>query len=114
VPLASVSSTTRRKAVRSGGDSGREISASQSESFGLSILLQHNGRVVGLIERCLPSPAKTPPSGADWPHKIKHDGFRVPALRAADGVGLYTRNGNNFTKRFPLVVAAIAAPPVEW
>ena len=28
------------------------------------------------IEPCLPSPADKPPSGADWIHEIKHDGFR--------------------------------------
>jgi hypothetical protein len=32
--------------------------------------------IEGLIEPCLPSPAKAPPSGPDWLHEIKHDGFR--------------------------------------
>jgi bifunctional non-homologous end joining protein LigD len=27
-----------------------------------------------LIEPCLPSPAKAPPTGPDWLHEIKHDG----------------------------------------
>jgi ATP-dependent DNA ligase len=69
-------------------------------------MLQRNGRAVDHIEPCLPSPAKAPPSGPDWLHEIKHDGFRILALRDAAGVRLYTRNGNDFTKRFPLVVAA--------
>jgi len=30
-------------------------------------------RTVGLIEPCLPSPAKRPPAGPDWIHEIKHD-----------------------------------------
>ena len=29
------------------------------------------------IEPCLPSPAEKPPSGANWIHEIKHDGFRL-------------------------------------
>jgi ATP-dependent DNA ligase len=29
----------------------------------------------GFIEPCLPSPADKPPSGANWVHEIKHDGF---------------------------------------
>jgi hypothetical protein len=58
---------------------------------------------------CLPSPAETPPTGPDWLHEIKHDGFRILALRDAAGVRLYTRNGNDFGKRFPLIVAAITA-----
>jgi bifunctional non-homologous end joining protein LigD len=69
--------------------------------------------VVGFIEPCLPSPAKTPPAGPDWLHEIKHDGFRIMARRDAAGVRLFTRNGHDFGKRFPLVVAAIAALPAS-
>jgi len=64
-------------------------------------MLQRCGRTAGLIEPCLPSPAKVPPSGPDWLHEIKHDGFRLMAQRSAKGVRLYTRNGNDFTKRLP-------------
>jgi ATP-dependent DNA ligase len=44
-------------------------------------MLQRSGRAVGFIEPCLPSPAKAPPSGADWLHENKYDGFRIMALR---------------------------------
>jgi bifunctional non-homologous end joining protein LigD len=54
-------------------------------------MLQRSGRVAGLVEPCLPSPAKAPPSGPDWLHEIKHDGFRILARRDAAGVRLYTR-----------------------
>ena len=33
------------------------------------------------IEPCLPSPADQPPSGANWIHEIKHDGYRLMARR---------------------------------
>jgi hypothetical protein len=36
---------------------------------------------LGIIEPCLPSPAKVPPSGPGWLHEIKHDGFRILARR---------------------------------
>ena len=52
-----------------------------------------------------------PPSGPNWIHEIKHDGFRIMARRDAAGVRLITRNGNDFTKRFPLAAAAVAALP---
>jgi hypothetical protein len=71
------------------------------------------GRAAGFIEPCLPSPTTAPPSGPDWPHEIKHDGFRLLARRYVAGVPLYTRNGNDFTARFPLVVAAVATLPVR-
>jgi hypothetical protein len=85
----------------------------KAPSFNSAPMLQRSGRVAGLIEPCLPSLAKTPPSGPDWLHEIKHDGFRILARRDAAGVRLYTRNGNDFSKRFPLVVAAIAALPAR-
>ena len=75
------------------------------------ILLRERNRLVGYIEPCLPSPAKVPPSGPDWIHEIKHDGFRIMARRDSTGVRLMTRNGNDFTKRFPLAAAAVAALP---
>jgi hypothetical protein len=46
-------------------------------------------------------------------HEIKHDGFRILALRDGSGVRLYTRNGHDFSRRFPLVVAAVATLPVR-
>jgi hypothetical protein len=45
----------------------------------------------GHIKPCLPLPAERPPSGPDWLHEIKHDGFRIMARRDANGVRLYTR-----------------------
>ena len=60
-----------------------------------------------------PSPAKTPPTGPNWLHEIKHDGFRIMAVRDVDGVRLITRNGNDFTRRFPLAASAVAALPVR-
>ena len=64
-----------------------------------------------IIEPCLPSPAKAPPSGPGWLHEIKHDGFRIMARRDSAGVRLFTRHGNDFTSRFPLAVAALQALP---
>ena len=69
--------------------------------------------LAGFIEPCLPRPADRPPAGSDWLHEIKHDGFRIMALRDAAGVRLLTRNGNDFSRRFPLAVAAIAALPAR-
>ena len=66
---------------------------------------------LGIIEPCLPSPAKAAPSGPGWLHEIKHDGFRILARRHAAGIRLFTRNGHDFTARFPLAVAAAAALP---
>jgi hypothetical protein len=49
----------------------------------------------GFIEPCLPSPAERPPTGPDWVHEIKHDGYRLMARRdpVSVGIRLLTRNG---------------------
>src|SRR6476619_1956883 len=62
---------------------------------------------------CLPRPAQQPPKGAGWIHEIKHDGFRIIARRDAKGVRLFTRNGYDFTARFPKIADAISSLPVR-
>ena len=68
---------------------------------------------LGLIELCLPSPAKAPPSGPGWLHEIKHDGFRILARRDRAGVRLITRAGNDFSSRFPFIAMAVRSLPVR-
>jgi bifunctional non-homologous end joining protein LigD len=64
--------------------------------------------LAGFIAPCLPTKARQPPSGDAWVHEIKHDGFRVIARKDGDRVRLYSRPGNDFTDRFPLIVEALA------
>jgi bifunctional non-homologous end joining protein LigD len=67
----------------------------------------------GIIEPCLPSSAKVPPSGPGWLHEIKHDGFRILARRNGAGVQLITRAGNDFSRRFPFIAMAVKSLPVR-
>jgi bifunctional non-homologous end joining protein LigD len=62
----------------------------------------------GFIAPCLPTKAKTLPSGEAWLHEIKHDGFRIIARKDGDRVRLYSRPGNDMTRRFPLITEALA------
>ena len=73
----------------------------------MSMLRERTGPGLGIIEPCLPSPAKAPPSGPGWLHEIKHDGFRILARRDAAGVRLITRAGNDFSSRFPFITMAL-------
>src|SRR4030081_2821773 len=57
----------------------------------------------GFIEPCLPSTADRPPSGTNWIHEIKHDGYRLMARRDPVGIRLLTRRGNDWTTPFPLI-----------
>src|SRR6476659_934449 len=63
--------------------------------------------VLRFIEPCLPSPADRPPSGSNWIHEIKHDGYRLMARRGLVGIRLITRRGNDWSDRFPLVIEAV-------
>jgi bifunctional non-homologous end joining protein LigD len=65
------------------------------------------------FEPCQPIGARKPPSGVGWIHEIKLDGFRMLAQRRAFGGRLLTRNGVDFTERYPAVVAAMNALKVR-
>jgi len=58
------------------------------------------------IHPCQPTIAKQPPSGPGWAHELKHDGYRLQ-IHVRDGrVRLYTINGADWSKRYPLIVQA--------
>ena len=62
----------------------------------------------GFIVPCLPTKTDKLPSGGLWLHEIKHDGFRIIARKDGERVRLYSRPGNDFTRRFPLIVDALS------
>jgi ATP-dependent DNA ligase len=62
----------------------------------------------GFIAPCLPTKADKLPSGGEWLHEIKHDGFRVIARKNGAQVRLYSRPGNDLTHRFSLIVETLA------
>ena len=55
-----------------------------------------------------PIKASKPPSGTDWVHEIKHDGYRLIVRRDGPAVRLYTRNAYDWTARLPAIAAAAA------
>ena len=63
-------------------------------------------RPSGFIEPCQPSKVGQPPSGPLWVHEIKHDGYRLIVQRDGERVRLWTRNGHDWSGRFPLITEA--------
>jgi bifunctional non-homologous end joining protein LigD len=55
---------------------------------------------------CIPTRGTKVPAGPDWIHEIKHDGYRLIVQRGGSRVRLFTRNGNDWTSRYPLIVEA--------
>ena len=58
------------------------------------------------FEPCIPTRGTQVPAGPEWLHEIKHDGYRLIVQRDGARVRLFTRNGNDWTKRYPLIVEA--------
>jgi bifunctional non-homologous end joining protein LigD len=60
----------------------------------------------GFIIPAQPVMASKPPSGANWVHEIKHDGYRMIVRRDGPTVRLYSRNAYDWTARLPAIAAA--------
>ncbi|WP_181708758.1 non-homologous end-joining DNA ligase [Chthonobacter rhizosphaerae] len=63
----------------------------------------------GFIAPQLPTLVAEPPAGEDWIHEIKHDGYRTQVIITPDDVRAFTRNGHDWTDRYPRIVDAAAA-----
>jgi bifunctional non-homologous end joining protein LigD len=48
-----------------------------------------------------------PPKGEGWLYEVKFDGYRIVARIEGDDVRLFTRNGNNWTARMPVLHAEL-------
>ena len=53
------------------------------------------------------------PQGDDWVHELKFDGYRMLAFVENGNVRLVTRNGNDWTKKFPTLAEALSSLPVR-
>ena len=51
--------------------------------------------------------ARSVPEGDDWVYELKYDGYRIAAFVEAGRARLVTRNGHDYTHRFPTVAAAL-------
>ncbi|HWK88633.1 MAG TPA: DNA ligase D [Longimicrobium sp.] len=102
-------SASRPKAAKAGdaaarpGDAGAraEIPGSRKAGFPAAITPQ----LATLVDDV--------PAGEDWLHEIKYDGYRLLCLKRGGEVRLVTRKGNDWTDRFPTVVAAARRLPAE-
>jgi ATP-dependent DNA ligase len=59
-----------------------------------------------IFEPCIPTRATKVPTGPDWLHEIKHDGYRMIVQREGSRVRLFTRRGFDWSDRYPLIVEA--------
>jgi bifunctional non-homologous end joining protein LigD len=60
----------------------------------------------GFVEPALAKSIDKVPSGTRWIHEIKFDGYRVQLHIANEAVRVFTRRGNDWTKRFKRIADA--------
>ena len=51
---------------------------------------------------------RTLPQGAEWEYELKLDGYRLQAIKDGDKVRLYSRRGNDFTRKFAKIATAVS------
>jgi bifunctional non-homologous end joining protein LigD len=79
------------------------------------VLLPDIGKIAGarkgllpaFLEPSLAAPCEKPPSGDNWIHEIKHDGYRIEARIDGGKVRLLTRHALDWTARFRGVADAL-------
>lgn len=54
-----------------------------------------------------------PPTGPEWVHEVKFDGFRVQLHKDVDEVIIFSRNGHDLSRRYPDVRDAVMSLPCD-
>ncbi|HYG56387.1 MAG TPA: DNA ligase D [Burkholderiales bacterium] len=79
---------------------GSDITHEQPESVKESSL-------PAFVQPQLATLVSEPPKRGDWIYEVKHDGYRMLARFSSDGVRLFTRSGNDWTKKLPSLKKAL-------
>jgi bifunctional non-homologous end joining protein LigD len=59
----------------------------------------------GFVPPFIPTCALKRPTGTDWVHEIKQDGYRLQVQRDGDTVRLFARRGFDWTSRYPAIAS---------
>lgn len=68
-------------------------------------------RMPGFVDFEHPQLVVVPPSGLEWLHEAKFDGYRLQMHVGGGRATIYTRKGNDWTDRFPELAEDLAAFP---
>jgi DNA ligase D-like protein (predicted ligase) len=88
-------------------------SASEAVKAGPSRRSRPNSPLPLFVPPQLSQPVEKPPSGPQWVHEIKLDGFRMAARIDNGRVRLLTRTGLDWTAKYPSAIAALASVNVK-
>lgn len=126
---ASKTSASKKTSASTAGQSSNAAGNQRSRSEGTSSdssgrqgkAAKDAGKLGGARQSSLPArPAAqlatlvdAAPTGDDWFHEIKFDGYRILARLDRGKVSLLTRNGHDWRDRFPEIAEALEALPIE-
>jgi bifunctional non-homologous end joining protein LigD len=117
--------TKRKKATRAGdadaGDEPARLATGGSAADAdldprdVAIPPAEIARIAGAVKAAMPeffppqlaTLVTAAPEGDEWLHEVKFDGYRILAFVSAGGVSLLTRKGNDWTRKFGGVAAAL-------
>lgn len=68
---------------------------------------------LAFIEPMLPLLVETPPTGQDWIHEVKYDGYRTQVINEDGSARVFTRNGHDWSDKFPHIATAAARLPIK-
>jgi len=66
---------------------------------------------LGFVEPQLLTPIEQPPQGSNWIHEVKHDGYRTLLVIERGKARAYTRNGSDWSERYPGIVSEAGTFP---
>ena len=66
---------------------------------------------LGFVEPQLLTSVEQPPQGSNWIHEVKHDGCRTLLAIERGKARAYTRNGFDWTERYPGIVSEAGTFP---
>ena len=104
------------EAIRAGKPA---VAVRNTQPQGAPAARRHGARVAtasglpaaGFITPMLPTLVDRAPNGAGWTHEPKLDGYRLQAVVRGGAARLLTRNGHDWTDRFPQTAAALGRLP---
>jgi len=75
---------------------------------------KENGRwPVEVPNPSIPIRSAAVPTGPEWIHEVKQDGYRLLVRRSGDAVQVITRGGYDWTARYPAIVQAALRLPAK-
>ncbi|HEX7783780.1 MAG TPA: DNA ligase D [Sphingobium sp.] len=105
---ADIGATQSLKGAR-GKDFADKMQAAKTHNARIKTRTKNSAALPGFVKPQLATLVDDVPTGNDWLHEIKYDGYRAMVAVKGGTVKLFTRNGLDWTDKFAPMAKAIAA-----